>query len=270
MSNNKKSKRPLVIRAIPAFLRVGVALRWFRNKSLSDLLYKDSYLWCNPKIKMDLVRGDVISDAIALAGIYDYKKTKNLIAIAKNGGLFLDVGANLGYFSLLWAGLDPLNQVISFEVSPRNVEFITRNINKNFLDKQIRLVDKAVGQVNGKLEFDLGNESQTGWGGFTNTKNENSIDVEVITLDDVLYGINQEISLLKIDIEGADFWALKGCEKALKEKKIKRIWFEQNKPRSRALGIPDNAALDFLKSLGYSLVPDGDPNCDTLDWIANL
>ena len=136
MSNIKKSKRPLMIRAIPAFLRVGVALRWFRNKSLSDLLYKDAHLWCNPKIKMDLVRGDVISDAIALAGIYDYKKTKNLIAIAKSGGLFLDVGANLGYFSLLWAGLDPLNQVISFEVSPRNVEFITRNINKNFVTLQ--------------------------------------------------------------------------------------------------------------------------------------
>ena len=82
MSNNKKSKRPLMIRAIPAFLRVGVALRWFRNKPCSDLLYKDSHLWCNPQIKMDLIRGDVISDAIALAGIYDYKKTKNLIAIA--------------------------------------------------------------------------------------------------------------------------------------------------------------------------------------------
>jgi hypothetical protein len=44
---------------------------------------------------------------------------------------------------------------------------ITRNINKNCVDKQIRLLDKAVSQVNGKLEFDLGNESQTGWGGFT-------------------------------------------------------------------------------------------------------
>ncbi len=182
----------------------------------------------------------------------------------------MDDGANLGYFSLLWAGLDSSNQVISFEVSPRNVELITRNINKNCLDKQIRLIDKAVGQVNGKLEFDLGNESQTGWGGFTNTKNENSIDVEVITLDEILYSINQEISLLKIDIEGADFWALKGCEKTLKEKKIKSIWFEQNKPRSRALGIPDNAALEFLKSLGFRLVPNGDPNYDILDWIANL
>jgi FkbM family methyltransferase len=263
-----KGKRPFLIRAIPPFLRVGLALRWFRNKPHSDLLYKDSILWYNSKIKMDLVRGDVISDAIALTGIYDYKKTKSLITIAKTGGLFLDVGANLGYFSLLWAGLDPLNQVISFEVSPRNVELIKQNINKNFLDKQITLIDKAVGQVKGNLEFDVGDESQTGWGGFTNTKNENSINVEVITLDDVLYGINQEINLLKIDIEGADFWALKGCEKFLKEKMIKNIWFEQNKPRSRALGIPDNAALDLLNSLGYRLVPDGDLNADTLDWIA--
>jgi hypothetical protein len=90
-----------MIRAIPAFLRIGVALRWFRNKPRSHLLYKDSHLWFNPQIKMDLIRGDVILDAIALAGIYDYKKTKNLIGIARGGGFFLDVGANLGCLSLL-------------------------------------------------------------------------------------------------------------------------------------------------------------------------
>lgn len=77
-----------------------------------------------PSIAMhDLIVGDVISGQIALTGFYEYELSKKIVNLGKTsdrGGLLVDVGANLGYFSLLWLGADERNEAIAIEASPRN------------------------------------------------------------------------------------------------------------------------------------------------------
>jgi hypothetical protein len=78
----------------------------------------------------------------------------------------------------------------------------------------------------------------------------------------------RDIDLLKVDIEGADAWALVGCERLLRERRVREIWFEQNKPRMKALGVAEDEAQGFLRSVGYNPRPRSDPRGELVDWSA--
>jgi hypothetical protein len=80
---------------------------------------------------------------------------------------------------------------------------------------------------------------------------------------------SEEVALLKVDIEGADTWALEGCERLLRARRIKQIWFEQNKPRMRELGIGEAEAEEFLRSVGYKVQAQSDPRKALVEWSAS-
>lgn len=67
------------------------------------------------------------------------------------------------------------------------------------------------------------------------------------------------VDVLKIDIEGADTWALMGAERLLRNKQVGRIFYEENRPRMAELGIHSGEAKAFLESHGYQVEKiDGD------------
>ena len=205
----------------------------------------------------------MISDSIAYTGVYDLALTQRVASLAQRGGMFIDVGANLGYFSLLWAAANSANRVIAFEPSPRNLDLLRDNIDRNRLPSQIEVIARAAGRAPGRLPFDVGPPEQTGWGGFTISPSPQSIEVDVARIDQVV--APQPIALLKVDVEGADTWALMSCEALLRSRAIAEIRFEQNGTRMRALGIHTDAAPFYLAGLGYAARPltrDGD------DWVA--
>jgi FkbM family methyltransferase len=230
-------------------------------------LYKDAPLRHAPGITMELVPGDIISDCIAFTGTYEPLLTHRLVKLSRRGGIMIDIGANLGYFSLLWAAGNSANECIAFEAAPRNIRILSRNVCQNSSTGQIRVVPLAAGAVPGKFRFDVGPPEQTGWGGFALGDAINSIEVDVVRVEELVRS-NGPIALLKVDIEGADTWALIGCERLLKSQIIREVWYEQNKPRMQALGIPLEAAQDFLRSVGYVSTPQGDASGERVEWRA--
>ncbi len=216
---------------------------------------------------MDLVPGDLISDCIAFTGVYDLELSRHLLQFVGRGEVMIDVGANLGYFSLLWAAANPASRCFAFEASPRTIDLLKRNVARNGLDARVQVLSQAAGREHGSLLFDVGPPEQTGWGGFAATSGASAISVEVVRVDEVVTNVD-EVALLKIDIEGADTWALMGCERLLRERRIKSLWFEQNKPRMRALGIGEREAEDYLRSVGYLPSPRSDPSRDVVGWSA--
>lgn len=260
--------RPLLLRVLPVSLRIPVWSRLYRrNQPRWAPLYHQSRLAYAPHIKMELVPGCAISDCLAFTGVYEPALTRKVVQFAKSGGTLIDVGANLGYFALLWAAANPKNKCIAFEASPRILEILRRNIRQNGLESQVDVISSAAGKAQGKLQFDLGPSSQTGWGGFASDDTPNTTEVDVVRIDEVIKE-DQPITLLKVDIEGADTWALMGCERLLKAKVVQRVWFEQNKPRMRSLGIPLDAAQNYLRSVGYVSHPQGDASGELVDWFA--
>jgi FkbM family methyltransferase len=262
-------REPLALRMLPPIVRQSVWCRFYRPTHARFLsLFDAAPLHFGPTVKMKLVPNDVISDSVALTGIYDLHFTKWLVKIArKEGGTLVDVGANLGYFSLLWCAQHPNNRAVAFEASPRNTALLHYNARSNALEDRIAVRDQAVGMRRGVMQFDLGPAEQTGWGGFAAEAAAGTIAVNVISLDEAVSSLS-EITLLKIDIEGADSWALRGAERILQEGRVRHVWWEENKPRMRELGIPVGEAQAFMQRVGYEPIPQGDPTAEVVNWYA--
>ena len=71
--------------------------------------------------------------------MYELELTRRLCDLARRGGTFVDVGANLGYFSLLWAAQNPGNRCVAFEASPRNLDLLRRNVARNSLGGRVEV-----------------------------------------------------------------------------------------------------------------------------------
>jgi FkbM family methyltransferase len=267
-SSKEMMKRPLCLRFGPALLRKSIFAGLYRARRDRWLpLYQSASLAHAPQVQMELVAGDIVSDVIAFTGIYEPHLTRRVLELGRRGGTMVDIGANLGYFSLLWAAAKPTNRCIAFEPSPRNTAILKRNISRNGFDERIEVIASAAGAKAGKFLFDPGPEEQCGWGGLTNAARPGSFEVDVVRVDDMIPR-DQPISLLKVDTEGADAWALIGCDRLLRAGLVEEIWYEQNKVRSDALGISRTAAQDYLQSVGYRCTPKGSLNSGLVEWIA--
>jgi FkbM family methyltransferase len=236
----------------PLSLREKICFRLY--KFFPNIPDKDISLEFNKSVKLDLLKTDVGHKSIIFSGFTNLETTLPIAKLAKKGGLMIDVGANFGYFSCLWAGESSNNKVIAFEASPGNVSSLTNNVNKNGLAERVTINPIAVGKSKGTLQFNLGGQSdQTGWGGLTIDDDNKNITVNVDTLDNYMDGNNETINVLKIDTEGADTWVLYGAEKLLKEKRIQHIFFECNPVRMALLKVEQHESIDFLRSLDYTV-----------------
>lgn len=188
-------------------------------------------------------------------GFYELSLSKHIAQLAHQpGGLLVDVGANAGYFSCLWAALNMQNRCMAFEASPRNQKMLNDNIALAGFSTRIEVQNCAVGRTVGQMNFDLGPEDQTGWGGLAHTASEKSLSVDVKPLDE-LVSDEANITVLKIDTEGADAWVLEGAERLLRERRIKHVFYECNGPRMARLEIEATRPHTFLADCGYRVHP---------------
>jgi len=125
----------------------------------------------------------------------------------------LDIGANIGNFTILSHKLFPKAKIFSFEPIPFTFSILEKNIGKQ---KNIKIFNKAVGEKTGSqlMSFD---EDSSGLSRFSNKGTE----VKVTSLDDF---IKEEkistIDLLKIDTETFESYVLKGATKSLAKTKF--------------------------------------------------
>jgi len=195
---------------------------------------------------------DVAHRQIACIGFYELNLTRQVARLAAQGGLFVDVGANVGYFSCLWAAINQGNRVLAFEASPRIAPMLRDNVEGSRLANQITIMPFALGRETGKQFFDLGPDEQTGWGGLVSDNGPRCVEVDVKRLDELCDG-SREIAALKIDTEGADTWVLLGAENLLRKQKIRHVFYENNYERMKALGIVPGEAAAFLSNYGYRI-----------------
>ena len=146
-------------------------------------------------------------------------ETQILKKLIKKGMSVFDIGANIGYYTLIFSRLVGKNgRVFSFEPDPENFRLLVKNIKVNKF-KNITPVQKAVSNKNGKIILYLCQEHKGNHSIIENFAWK-KIMVESTTLDSFLRtGIKPD--LIKMDIEGAEYLALLGMKKTLtKNKKI--------------------------------------------------
>jgi len=138
--------------------------------------------------------------------------------IIKPGHVVLDVGAHIGYFTLLASHMvsrvgNTEGKVFSFEPLPMNLAYLKRHLRTNRI-KNVKVFPAAVGFEDCWKSFNIAGGS--GRGSLSNHAEGNYLRVRVLSLDSLFdRGEITEPDFIKMDIEGAEGEALKGARKML-------------------------------------------------------
>ena len=145
------------------------------------------------------------------SGHYEPVVQEVLRANLNPGDVFWDVGAHVGYFSLLAHYLVKGGQVVSFEPHPDNFAFLTAIHSLNGSDSNWKMRNAALGHDNALLRFSEGGSSTTG-----RLSPTGSMEVQCLCGDTVWQEEGSgEVTLIKIDVEGAAGSVLRGMRKLL-------------------------------------------------------
>jgi len=137
-------------------------------------------------------------------------ETDFFIKTIKPGQVVLDIGANIGYFTLLFArAVGNTGHVFSFEPDPSNHDILRKNIDINGY-KNVTLVKKAVSNRDGLSRLFLNQHNRGDNSLFQGEDHKIEVPVETIKLDTFFKTLTQPISVIKMDIQGAEYWALEG------------------------------------------------------------
>ena len=178
--------------------------------------------------------------------------TSDIIAnLAQNIDLFIDVGAHYGYYSLLVGQANPNCEIISYEPEPINYEILKRNIELNHL-KNAMAVNQAVSNKNEQVNFNISTESDNC--AFINhpaTPTLQQINIQSITLSELLSEKKGLRILIKIDAEGHEFKILEGIKDILSEAENIQIILEINPECLLLDETTPEELLATITSLGY-------------------
>ena len=192
-------------------------------------------------------------------GTHDFKIIKNNV---KDGDNVIDLGANIGYFTLILAKLvGPTGKVFAFEPDPRNLALLKKNVEYNNY-KNVIIVPKAVSNVNDKCTLYTGQktfgQNKIYKPKKTKTQKFIPIDSETVRLDDFFKtnGLLDKISFIKMDVEGAEFLALSGMKEILKLNKNIKIFTEAEISYLEDAGSSYDQFIDLLteNDFTFSLV----------------
>jgi len=164
----------------------------------------------------------VVSESLGFGKRWSPMETEIIKSNLKEGDTFVDVGAHIGYFTLIAARLvGPHGHVYSFEPNPRSFNILQKNIKANNLEN-VTAINKAVTNKTSSTYLYL-NMQNTGDTRITNPNREtNKVKVKTTTLNKELK--NKSIDFIKIDVQGAEPLVLNGGKKILdKNNKMKML-----------------------------------------------
>lgn len=178
----------------------------------------------------------VSPDLIAF-GVHEPELTNYFLKNIKKGHTVIDVGAGIGYFTVLAGFLaGPGGRVVAYEAHPGNYGYLRDNVVINDLCSQVSTCNRAVYSSPGTVSFHMagrfrGNSSihRHGPEYFKHYSDSvRRIEVPAEPLD-VHLGRIEHINLIKMDIEGGEYHAFLGLKGLLEKRAVDTIVFELNK-----------------------------------------
>jgi FkbM family methyltransferase len=175
-------------------------------------------------------------------GWYEAEKQRMFASHVLPGSVVYDVGANVGFYTLLASKLaGSEGAVYSFEPLPRNVEHLQRHVELNDC-RNVEIWPVAVGNEEGRRRFDPADGASTG-----RLSDGGSLEVETVAIDSLVEsGRIKPPNMLKIDIEGGETDMLRGAERTLR-RLGPTIFLAAHGSQNRT------DCLTILSALGYTL-----------------
>ena len=189
---------------------------------------------------------------LSIAGVYEPFETELVKKTIKKGDIVLDIGANIGYYTLLFAKLvGPSGKVYAFEPDPINFALLSKNVRVNGYTN-VKLENKAVSDKTSKAKLYLSDSSAADHVIFDDNKDRRSIDIETTSLDDYFKDFDGRIDFLKMDIQGAEGGAVKGSIN-LFQSNISKIFTEYYPYGLSSFGVEPKEFLDLLINAGFKI-----------------
>lgn len=201
--------------------------------------------------RMHLDLDDAVQRTIYLFGVYEPALYDFLRARLSPGAVFVDVGANVGQFTLL--GCARGATVHAVEAAPENAEAVRANLALNGFAATVHpiaLTDQA-GTVSFYLYRKTGIDANAGMHSLGPRDGAEPIMVPADTFDARFAGLSR-LDLLKIDVEGADYLVLRGAEQSIQRHRP-IIACEADEPQANRMGYSTTDLKAYLRGLGYAV-----------------
>tara|TARA_Y100000590_G_scaffold125371_1_gene143407 strand:+ start:536 stop:1378 length:843 start_codon:yes stop_codon:yes gene_type:complete len=203
--------------------------------------------------------------ALSVFKIYEPNQTKIVKKYVHEGDVVIDVGAHVGYYTLLMAQLVGKNgKVYSFEPDPVNFELLKKSVEINGFENVV-LIQKAVSDTTEKIKLFLG-DNDSAINRIYDAKlgdAKKSIDVESVTIDEYFKENDKLFNFIKIDSEGSEAKIINGMEKFL-TKNRKLIMMTEFFPfLIKKSGDEPKQYLKSLENSGFELYNILDDNKET-------
>lgn len=211
-------------------------------------LLKPSYIKLG-RDRLFLDRDDSLR--LSILGTYEPFTTKLLKEKIHKGDNILDIGAHIGYYTLIAAQMvGEKGKVYAFEPDPQNFAILSKNIKYNNLSN-VELINKAVASSSRKMKF-YQNPLNAGNHSTVHNFNNRLIIIEGISLNDY-FRKTPKISVIKMDIEGGEYEAIIGMGKVLKQNK-KLVLFTEFWPRGlKSANRSPEKYIRLLNRFGFKM-----------------
>lgn len=197
--------------------------------------------------------------ALTVNGIYEPEETNLLKQIIKPGNVVLDLGANIGYFTLLFARLvGPNGKVYAFEPHPTTYSLLKKNIQANGYGN-VTSYQKAVSNRSGELVLYVDKFSNVDHRIYPSETRTEEIRIETVRLDDFFPNLSL-VNFIKVDTQGAEALILSGMKNLLQRNKECTLLMEFWPYGLKEIGSDPEAFYDALRSLGFSVFDIDQPS----------
>lgn len=201
-----------------------------------------------------------ISLPLLLKGKYEPLSTKRFLGVISPGNTVIDIGANVGYYTVLAAYAVKNNgAVIAFEPDAENCRLLDANVKyNNFSNVLVR--PYAVSDSNGKKLFDSHTASK-GESALAVKNSSSTRTIQSVTLDSEVKRLKlQKVTVIKMDIEGAEILALQGAKETIRKNPV-TLFIEYNPSRIEYYGYKPHAQLNLIENLGLEIKEIIDESC---------
>lgn len=193
---------------------------------------------------------------------YEDWELDSLAALIRPDDLCIDVGANVGVYTVFMAKHATAGSVIAFEPVPLNRDLLTLNVRLNEVtNTEIR--DSVVSDVAGPVRFSI--SADGAYSSMRSTGRKPTVQemtIQGTTLDDECLDSGRHIGVVKVDVEGAELLVLRGAQRLLSSPDMRPrvLLIELDAVNERVYGTSPADIISYLSEFGYrahSITPRG-------------
>lgn len=230
-------------------------LDFIQNENVESLTIsrENIILTTHDGIKMVCDREDerIIPIEILNFGGYETAEIRMIRHFLDEDSVIIDIGANIGWYSLNLSRDVTKGRIIAFEPIPKSYNYLRENLRLNNIGN-VEIYNLGFSDKDGMFEF-YHDKKLSGSASLKNIReNRKTIKIkcEVKRFDDFIPKITSKIDLIKCDVEGAEIFVIRGAIETLK--KTRPILFlEMLRKWSAKFGYHPNEIIDLLNNIGY-------------------